>query len=72
MPCSKGMVKCKSSCLHRDMVQGYRCARASAEAERERVCMGYQTEEREYDEKIPRTIFRRWIEQWRRDEPEPA
>lgn len=67
MPCSKGMVKCHAHCLHRDLVQGYRLARLSAEQERERVCMGYQAEEAEYDEHTPRTTFRRWLEGSRRE-----
>lgn len=27
MPCAKGMTKCKSGCLHRQMVEDYRAAR---------------------------------------------
>lgn len=66
MPCHKEMSRCYAQCLHRDMVMGYRCARVSSEQERERVTMGYPAEEAEYDEKVPRTTFKRWLQDSRR------
>ena len=49
MPCSKGMVGCKRSCLHRMAIeQGYRPWREYLEQERERVTNGWATEMAEY------------------------
>jgi len=62
MPCAKGMRGCKALCAHRDMVMGYRCARAAYVAQVEAEGLGYATETQEYVEAHPPVTFRRWLE----------
>lgn len=56
------MRRCKALCLHRDMVAGYRAARASYVEDRERTSLGYETEMREYDEAHDGGVtFKNWL-----------
>jgi hypothetical protein len=63
MPCQKNMRGCKTSCAHRQLVRDYHLSRAAYVAERERVCLGYPTETREYDEQMNgrAILFKHWL-----------
>lgn len=58
MPCSPGMLRCHRRCLHRQLVQDCRAARAAAEARRERATGLYAAEVAAYG---PLLTFRDWL-----------
>lgn len=59
MPCHKGMGRCRAVCGHRDLVQGYRHARAAEEVNRESVSSGGWAAR---DDTGPKRItFKRWL-----------
>ena len=59
MSCSKGMVGCKSTCGHKQMVMEYRLARLSAEQQREYETANYPAELAEYKKLI---TFKEWLQ----------
>lgn len=58
MPCKPRMAGCRASCLHRQLVDDYRAARAAAEAAQEAKDYGYTTERRLNG---PIITFRDWL-----------
>lgn len=60
MPCHKGMSRCRATCGHRDLVQGYRHARAADEAAGESVSRGGWAAR---DDTGPKRItFKKWLQ----------
>lgn len=43
---------------------GYYAAREAQEREAEEVCIGYDTELREFYERNPRITFKMWLTEW--------
>jgi hypothetical protein len=64
MPCAPRMAGCSTRCLHRQLVEDYRAARAAAELAAERTHRGYPTERAELAGRL--ITFRRWLEGSRR------
>lgn len=65
MPCSPGMRKCASKCLHWQNVDAYRAARAQWEEARENE-PHTQMEDDEYAATYPPPTFKRWLLEQRR------
>lgn len=62
MPCSKGMTKCYSGCLHRAMVDDYRIARHAFELDEEAITIGDPEMISERRERgIRPTSFKAWL-----------
>lgn len=61
MSCTEGMRACRTSCLHRQMVDEYRDWRHSWEQRREDT-HHYQLENDEYAAMYPPPTFRAWLE----------
>ena len=62
MPCTKQMRGCAATCLHRAMVEDYRLARYNEELLRERVTLGWTSEETLYrEEHGPLITFKDWL-----------
>lgn len=49
------------SAWHRDLMDGYYCAREAQEREAEAVTLNYETELREFYENNPRITFKTWL-----------
>lgn len=60
MPCTKGMRRCRAACGHRELVSGYRSARAAHVVESESVSRGGWA--RRDDDDRPRAVtFKEWL-----------
>lgn len=69
MPCAKGMRRCGARCGHRDMVNGYRSAKAAELVESESVSRGGYAAR---DDGNKRLTFKEWLkagkvpEEWKK------
>lgn len=61
MPCSPGMKKCPTTCLHKRHVRGYNEERQRQETKAEEDSSGYATELASYLEQHPLLTFKDWL-----------
>ena len=67
MPCTTGMAKCKTGCLHRALVTDYYRERDAQAVRVEAVTKGYDAETAEhYGTREERWTFKRWLVTHRR------
>ena len=55
------MRRCKSACLHRQLVEDYRAAREREEAVRDEETIGHATENANYAREHGIVTFKRWL-----------
>lgn len=60
--CKPRMAGCAATCLHRQLVEGYRVARHADDLAAEYESHGYATELAEYRAQRPALTFRQWLE----------
>jgi hypothetical protein len=61
MPCKQKMAGCRINCLHKQMVENYRLARAADELKEEKATLGYATEIKERRKTIKPITFKTWL-----------